>query len=397
MSGPAPESTGASRPVATPVPAPVRVAVRADASRRIGWGHVKRCLALAQALREAGAEVMFVTRPSDVDSEGLIAQAGFGTLPMPRMDGLNPIPDQPDDAPPPHADWLARRWDRDAADTTAAVHAWRPQVMLVDHYGIDGRWHCAVRAATGARIAVIDDLADRPLTADLLIDHNPAADHAAKYRNVLRYPAPICGGPSFALLDPVYRDHPRCVVGPELASIGIFMGGTDPGNFSALAYQACRAEAGWTGPIEIATSSANAELPALQALAAADAALTVTIDQPNLAAFHARHGLQVGAGGGALWERCCLGTPTIAVITAENQRLSVPLLAADGVVRAVDAVGQGDDARRELGRVIRELVSSPAERTALHERALRLVDGRGAARVAAALLALPITTPETSP
>jgi hypothetical protein len=34
---------------------------------------------------------------------------------------------------------------------------------------------------------------------------------------------------------------------------------------------------------------------------------------------------------------------------------------------------------------------------ALHERALRLVDGRGAARVAAALLALPVTNPETSP
>jgi spore coat polysaccharide biosynthesis predicted glycosyltransferase SpsG len=218
---------------------------------------------------------------------------------------------------------------------------------------------------------------------------------------VLRYPAPICGGPSFALLDAVYWDHPRCVAGAQLASIGIFMGGTDPGNFSALAYQACRTEAGWTGPIEIATSSANAALPALQALAAADPALMISIDQPNLAAFHARHGLQVGAGGGALWERCCLGTPTIAVITAENQRLSVPLLAADGVVRAVDAVGQGDEARRqsrhELGRVIRELVNSPAERTALHERALRLVDGRGAARVAAAVLALPVTTQETSP
>ena len=389
-----------SSPVPMPERVAVRVAVRTDASRRIGWGHVKRCLALAQALREAGAEVMFVTRLADVDTEALIAQAGFGTLPMPRMDDCNPTADEPDDAPPPHGDWLARRWDRDAADTTAAVHAWQPQVMLVDHYGIDGRWHCAVRAATGARIAVIDDLADRRLTADLVIDHNPAADHAAKYRAVLRYPAPICGGPSFALLDAVYRDHPRCVVAPALASIGIFMGGTDPGNFSTLAYHACRAEAGWTGPIEIATSSANAALPALQALAAADPALAISIDQPNLADFHARHGLQVGAGGGALWERCCLGTPTIAVITAENQRLSVPLLAADGVVRAVDAVDAGErgtEARRGLGRVIRELVDSPAERLALHERALRLVDGRGAARVAAALLALPIPTPETSP
>jgi len=377
----------------------IRVAVRTDASRRIGWGHVKRCLALAQALRDAGAELMFVTRPTDVDTEGLIGQAGFHAVPMPRLDDHDSAPDAPDPAAPPHAGWLARRWDRDAVDTTAAVHGWQPQLMVVDHYGIDGRWHCAVRSATHARIAVIDDLADRPLAADLLIDHNPAADHAAKYRQVLRYPAPLCGGPSFALLDAVYRDHPRCAVQPVLASIGIFMGGTDPGNFSAFAYQACRTEAGWTGPIEIATSSANAALPALQALAASDPALVLSVDQPNLADFHARHGLQVGAGGGALWERCCLGTPTIAVITAENQRLSVPLLAADGVVRGVDAVGQGADQLAALGRVIRELAASPAERAALHERSIRLVDGRGAKRVAAALLALTAPSPiqETSP
>lgn len=375
----------------------MRVAVRTDASRRIGWGHVKRCLALAQALREAGALVMFVTRPSDMDTGALIAQAGFQLLPMPRMDDHPDADDRTDPAEPRHGTWLARRWDRDACDTTCAVHGWRPHWVLVDHYGIDGRWHCAVRAATGARIAVIDDLADRPLTADLIIDHNPAADHTAKYRAVLRYPTPVWGGPSFALLDPVYRDHPRCDVRPALQSIGIFMGGTDPGDFSGFAYRACRQHAGWTGPIEIATSSANNALSRLHALAASDPALSVSVDQPNLAAFHARHGLQVGAGGGALWERCCLGTPTIAVITAENQRLSVPLLADAGVVRGIDAVGQGAEREVELGRVIRALADSPEDRQELHQRSMRLVDGRGAQRAAAALLALSVPQPEPLP
>lgn len=373
-----------------------RVAMRADASRRIGWGHLKRCLALAQALREAGAEVAFVTRPADVDSAALVAQAGFAVLPMPRLEGHPDSPDDPDDAPPPHADWLERRWDRDAADTTAAVHAWQPQLMVVDHYGIDARWHCALRAATGVAIAVIDDLADRPLTPDLLIDHNPAADHRAKYQAVLRYPTPLCGGPSFALLDAVYRDHPRNAADAALASIGIFMGGTDPGNFSAWAYEACRGSAGWTGPIEIATTSAHPALAALQALAAADARLTLALDQPHLAGFHARHGLQIGAGGGALWERCCLGTPTLALVTAENQRLSVPLLADQGVVVGFDAVGQGPERGAALGRVIRRLIDSPAERAALRELSLALVDGRGAARAAAAVLAL-VHVKETTP
>jgi UDP-2,4-diacetamido-2,4,6-trideoxy-beta-L-altropyranose hydrolase len=366
------------------MPAPMRVAVRADASRRIGLGHLKRCLALAQALRAQGAEVAFITRASDVDGAAIVMAAGFTLLPMPRLvDGAA----EQDDTPPPLADLLGRCWDHDAADATCAMHAWQPQVVVVDHYGIEARWHCAVRTATGACIAVIDDLADRPLAADLLIDHNPSPDHAAKYRAVLRYAAPICGGPAHALLDAAFSAQDRCLIEPVLQSIGVFMGGTDPDNFSAFAVRACREHAGWTGPIQIATTSAHPALAVLRSLQGSDPQLDMVVDQPNLAAFHAAHGLQIGAGGGAMWERCMLGTPTIALITAENQRQSIPLVAAEGAVVPMDAMGQGEVLCRELGARIRRLVDSHAERQALHERALALVDGRGAERVATAVLA----------
>lgn len=42
-----------------------RVAIRVDASAAIGTGHLKRCLSLAQALIEAGADVRFVCRALD--------------------------------------------------------------------------------------------------------------------------------------------------------------------------------------------------------------------------------------------------------------------------------------------------------------------------------------------
>ena len=376
---------------------PVRVAVRADASRRMGLGHLKRCLALAQALRVQGAEVAFVTRTADVDSELIVRAAGFPVLPMPRIDALADQFDVPDDAPPPLAALLARRWDRDAADTTCAVHAWQPQVVVVDQYGIDARWHCALRQATGAVLVAIDDLADRPLAPDLLVDHNPSPDHGAKYCRVLRYPAPICGGPRYALLDAAFAAQAHCTVEPVLKSIGIFMGGTDPDNFSAFAYRACRGHAGWAGPVAIATTSAHPALAMLRTLQASDPQLDVVVDQPNLAGFHAAHGLQVGAGGGALWERCSLGTPTIALITADNQRQSIPLVAAAGAVLELDAMGQGEVRCHELGQAIRRLIDSPEQRRTLHERAVALVDGRGSERVAAAVLACGRNAAEPEP
>lgn len=105
------------------------------------------------------------------------------------------------------------------------------------------------------------------------------------------------------------------------------MGGTDPGGISARVLAACRA-AGFAGTIEVVSTSANSRLDALQQACAVDSAVTLTLDQPDLAGFFARHDLQIGAGGGATWERCCIGAPTVAMALVANQSAVVPGLAA---------------------------------------------------------------------
>ncbi|WP_088281764.1 UDP-2,4-diacetamido-2,4,6-trideoxy-beta-L-altropyranose hydrolase [Ideonella sp. A 288] len=340
----------------------MRVMVRADASTALGWGHVKRCLALAQALRDRGADVRFVSSPGDLDVPAMVAAAGFGGR------CLRPTGD-------------------DAADTLAALGDWAVDAVVVDHYRLAADWHQRVRAATGACLAVIDDLADRPLAPDLLIDHNPAPDHAAKYRAVLQCEAELCGGPRWALLDAVYADHARHRLQPRVRSLGVFMGGTDADDVSSWAVWACRHEAGWSGPIEIASTSGNPSLGALQALSAADAGVTLLLDQPNLADFHVRHDLQIGAGGGATWERCCLGVPAIVLVCADNQRHSVPWLAEAGAALTGDAIGRTPAQATALAAMVRQLIDSAAARETLHRGALALVDGQGARRVADRLLA----------
>jgi UDP-2,4-diacetamido-2,4,6-trideoxy-beta-L-altropyranose hydrolase len=368
----------------------MRVAIRTDGSARIGLGHLQRCLSMARALEARGASVSFVVRDLGVDVRRVLGdRATLRLLPVP---GVDAAPIQAADTPP-HAAWAKVEWRRDALETAQMLAADPPDWVVVDHYAFDRRWHDDVRRRLGCRIAVIDDLADRNLAPDLLLDHNLHPDHAVKYRERLPAGTPCCFGPRFALLGPNYEAAPRYQVRNEVRSIGIFLGGTDPAQLSPTALDACRDGTGFTGPIEIASTGANPGLGALRDAAARIDGVTLTVDQADLAAFFARHDLQIGAGGGATWERCCIGAPTIGIVCADNQLHSMPHLHALGVLDMVETPGRTWDTvtAADIARTVARAIDEPPRRRQLSERSRALVDGHGAQRVAACM-----TKPEGS-
>ena len=56
--------------------------IRADASTRIGVGHVMRCLALAQAWQEAGGEVTFVSALDSPEIKSRLTAEGIAVSPL---------------------------------------------------------------------------------------------------------------------------------------------------------------------------------------------------------------------------------------------------------------------------------------------------------------------------
>jgi UDP-2,4-diacetamido-2,4,6-trideoxy-beta-L-altropyranose hydrolase len=348
------------------------VGIRVDASAVMGTGHVRRCLSLARALASLGADIRFLTRDLGVDSSAMIKEQGFDDMTLLSAPDGSEINDQAI----PHAAWGQVSVEQDSEETIAALTGFAPDWVVVDSYSFDGRWHDAVREALAARIAQIDDMADRTIAPDLLIDHNYAGDHAAKYAGKLSREAKLLGGPRFALLGPRFADAQRYEFSERVRSVGIFMGGVDGGGFSAIVLAALR-DVGFDGSVEIVATSANPHLASLRETIAADPHATLSLDLPDLAEFFARHDIQVGAGGGASWERCCIGVPTLLVIVAENQRAVAPQLAAEGIVALAD---QPD--RATITAALADLLENPDKRRELALRSRELVDGRGATRVA---------------
>lgn len=344
-------------------PAAPWVVMRADVGRALGFGHLARCLSLARAFTALGARVSVAMTQSDLDPAG---------LPWPADVQRLAIGGAADDA-------RAFCVQVEAARETGARG---PALVVVDHYGIGAMWHEHVRRELAA-VAVIDDLADRPLAPDALVNHNfiPAPGHRAAYAPwLLHAPQTWLCGPRFALLSPAYADVACVRPAAQVRSVGVFMGGTDPARLTLPACHALRA-AGFRGHIEVAATRHHPDLKALEAEAARDPALTLTLDQPNLAAFFGRHDLQVGAGGGATWERCRLGVPSLTLVMADNQRAVVPALAALGAIATTP-----DNRAETLQRALAQLLNDAPRRAALAQAACELVDGLGTTRVAAGLL-----------
>lgn len=352
-----------------------RVAIRADASIEIGTGHIRRCQSLATALRNRGAEVRFACRDFGFNYESILGEQP-SVLATPSGIVEN------DDHAPPHARWLGVTQLQDSNDFIIAINQWKPDWVLVDNYAIDERWHKLVRGALGCRIAVVDDLADRLLDADLVVDHNWHEDHGSKYSRRLLRPSVMAAGPRYALIDQFYSSATRYEFRDDVRSIGIFMGGTDAINASAMALQAVE-EVGFLGDIEIATTSANPNLAHLHSMANDRSKTLISVDMPNLAAFFARHDLQIGAGGGALWERFCIGAPSIVIATAENQYGGIEALEKKGLI-----LGVQHNCLPPILKALETALSNPRIRLSMAEQSQLLVDGLGADRVAQRIVPL---------
>lgn len=347
------------------------IAIRVDASRDIGIGHVKRMLSLAKALRALGGDVVFVWRDLGLDSGADYSAAGFEHVRLlPPAQPIAPLADAP-----AHASWAGVGPAEDIADCIAALAERAVEWMIVDHYAFDGRWHDAMRDRLGCRICVIDDLADRMLAADIVVDHNYADDHRAKYAAIAPM-ARILGGPRFALLDEIYRDAPRYDFSRDVASIGVFMGGADASNATGNVLDAIDMS-GFDGCVEVVTTRANPHLPALQRRLATMPKVVLATDLPDLSSFFARHDLQIGAGGGATWERCCIGAPTLLVMVADNQRNVAPQLFDRGYVELATAVNAAS-----IQIPLKNLIADSEKRRSFAFRSRQLVDGLGASRVA---------------
>ena len=377
----------------------MKILIRADASLQIGSGHIMRCLTLAHELSRRGHEVRFICRALPGHLGETIERAGFGLilLPVPPQAGRLPESEScktlrsKNEAKAAtcvqlaHAHWLPVSQAQDAADCVPPIRAFVPDWIICDHYALSAEWELAAKAAAGSRLMAIDDLADRPHAADLLLDQN-LGHSPADYAGLVPPACRLLTGTRYALLREEFaawreaslqRRAAQAETG-YLKHILVNLGGVDKDNHTLAVLQALSGSLPADCRVTVVMGKTAPHTAAVQAFAeSAPYPCRVLVGANNMAELMAEADLAIGAAGSTSWERCCLVLPTMMLVLAENQRgIAVALQAAGAALSLKTA----EIAVSKFVPVI-SYFSRSENLAAMFVKAATLCDGKGAARV----------------
>jgi UDP-2,4-diacetamido-2,4,6-trideoxy-beta-L-altropyranose hydrolase len=349
----------------------MKALIRADASLHIGNGHVMRCISLAKSLHQEGVETVFICRPLPGDLIDYVKAQGFDVLSLPALtsDSITP------------AEATLAEWQSDAQECIELLAGQHFEWLIVDHYGLDARWHQLMRAHCG-QIMVMDDLANRPLDADALVDQNPGRV-AEDYDQCLNADIPKFIGPDYALLKPEFaklrtesltrRQH------ADVKHILVSLGGVDINNVTQSVLQALNhadlpintqvtvvlgQHAPWKAQVE--DEIARMSLPA-----------RLVSQTEHMAELMFEADVAIGAAGTSALERCCMGLPSLQFVLADNQFTAASALDMAG---AAITIAAADDLREPVSQALKHLMT-PKHLTDMQTAAASMVDGKGCQRV----------------
>ena len=335
--------------------------IRGDANKDIGMGHVMRCLAVAEALRDLGQEVCFVV--ASEDAVPLLQTKGYPFIVL-------------------YADYRQPEMELPRLEELLATH--KPALFLADGYFFTSAYYETVSKYT--KVACFDDLGQADPQVDLLINYNIyASEDCYKEHNAKKY---LCGA-AFVPLRKEFSHVPYQVC-EKATKVLLTTGGADKYNLAGQILEEAMGHPE-ASKLEyyVVSGRANHHLPSLQALENKYENITLCVAVEQMAELMKSCDVAVTAGGSTIYELSVVGVPFLCFSFAENQQ---KLVETYGANRWTDYAGNyltdGNVMITDLTKKIVTLASDFKHRKQLSETLRGLVDGNGAMRIAQALTTL---------
>lgn len=331
-----------------------QILICADAQAQIGTGHLRRMLTLAEALLEQDKDLKVTFQTSDLGA-GIVRDRGLAIATHIAPCQLAPLRETLSQAP--------------------------YALVILDNYHWSAPTQTPLRDVV-ARICVVDDLADRPHDADILLDQN--AHHSdADYEGLVPADCLRLVGAQYCLLGRAFRHAEAAPCTDANAPVFVSLGGGDPGRDLLAVTETLLSATPYR--LSIATGSHIADARALAELAADHSArVELQFDSRHVADQMRASQFAVAAAGTMTWERAALSLAALSLIVADNQAEAALWLAQRDIHATFDL--RGDWSRVALAGAVNGLGRDRARRALFARKSGQLISGQGAVRAAEALL-----------
>jgi len=331
--------------------------LRSDASTQIGSGHLMRCLALAQAWKDAGGKVTVIT---SCQGEGLLQRLRDEQFDIKLLSS----------AYPDKADW----------NFTRDILAGHPGAWVVlDGYHFDEVYQRQIKEA-GHRLLVIDDMAHlKHYYADIVLNQNL---HAEQLNYACEPFTRLLLGARHVLLRReflAWQEWHRAI--PEVARrVLVTLGGGDPENNTLKVIKALEEADVHDLEAKVLIGASNPHAGALeQAAKQSRIPIRLMRDAKNMPELMAWADVAISGGGTTVWELLFMGIPSLFLIVADNQRYTTECIENQGFGKNL---GTAQNISTEsLTEAITSFMKDSNLRATISRKARQMVDGQGAQRV----------------
>lgn len=364
--------------------------VRADGNAKIGAGHMMRCLTIAEELKKLlkeEEEVFFLC--ADAASALWAEEKGFqakvlGTdyrhmeseLPiwevlLDRCTVKQGIKAQGTGREPVEE----KRIEGHSADKKDAEHT-----ILVDSYYVTDQYLRSLQRF--GRVFLLDDMQQKKYPVDGVINYNAFATEQEYRKLYQNEQLQLCIGSNYVPVRPQFIGG-AYQVRSEVKNVLITTGGGDVDNIAGEILQQIYKE---EITYHLVIGRYNPHLQELTKMSEERGGIVIHQDVKDMAALMRRCDLAITAGGTTIYELAVIGVPLICFSYAENQERLTEYIGQQGIAGFAGAYHKNRaDTLVRIEKLVKAYSNSGEKRNACYEKERKMIDGKGAVRLAQAL------------
>lgn len=333
---------------------------RVDANTVIASGHLMRCIAIAEAVRKQGEDVLF-----------LLAEDCFTQRLQEKNIKYKIL----------HTNW--RKMEEELAQWEEIVEQYHPSWIVVDSYQVTETY--LEKLSTLSKVMYIDDEKKYKYSVDALLRYIEWEQEEQYRKEYEEKKTAILYGLAYV---PLREEFYPNIQNHEKKTLLITTGGTDGENIGGRIIEKLAADL-VKKQIHclMIVGGLNQYQKELQQLAKEYAQVTLLYDVRNMGDCMRQADFAISAGGSTLYELCACQVPTICYSVAENQVPHAKALAKEGVIAYAGDIQDGIEPLVE--KIVTETkmwMNRQTDFSIQREKMGCLIDGKGCIRIAEFLI-----------